>query len=158
MTSTCHPTPSMCWQQWPLFNKIRKIAPNHRSRLIRLQSQRPQWTWARLKVGRRHILPETITPSICLKRSLDGSTGTFRRAKHLTLRSRDEYRLAQAHPPHRPLHHDKREDRAWGCLFLKKWSVAAHLRGMRPTLTNEKNTLMLRRNSNIIYFLLNFKL
>ena len=36
--------------------------------------------------------------------------------------------------------------------------VAEHLRGMRPTLTNEKDTLMLRRNLNIIYFLLDFKL
>ena len=34
--------------------------------------------------------------------------------------------------------------------------VAAHLRGMRPTLTVKKDTLMLRRNSNTILFLLNF--
>ena len=41
MTSTCRPTPSMCWLLWPSFNKIKKRAPNHRSRLIRLQSRRP---------------------------------------------------------------------------------------------------------------------
>ena len=45
-----------------------------------------------------------------------------------------------------------------GMSFLNKMSVAAHLWGMRPTLTNEKDTLMLRRNLNIIYFLLDFKL
>ena len=31
----------------------------------------------------------------------------------------------------------------------KGGSVAAHLRGMRQTLTEKKDTLMLRRNSNI---------
>ena len=31
-------------------------------------------------------------------------------------------------------------------------SVPAHLRGMRPNLTSQKDTLMLRRNSNILYF------
>ena len=77
MTSTCRPTPSMCWQLWPSFNKIKKTAPNHRSRLICLQSQRPQWTWARLKVGRRHILLQTIIHSIRLKRSLDEFRGLF---------------------------------------------------------------------------------
>ena len=35
-------------------------------------------------------------------------------------------------------------------------TVAAHLRGMGPTLTSQKDTLMLRGNSNIIYFLLDF--
>ena len=40
----------------------------------------------------------------------------------------------------------------------KGWSVAAHLRVMRLTLTSRKDTLMLMRNSNIIYFLLDFKL
>ena len=46
-----------------------------------------------------------------------------------------------------------------GMSFPKKRrSVAAHLRSMRPTLTSQKDTLMLRRNSNIIYFLLDFKL
>ena len=37
-------------------------------------------------------------------------------------------------------------------------SVAAQLRGMQPTLTSQKDTLMLRRNSNNIYFPLDFKL
>ena len=41
MTATCRPIPSMCWQLWVLFNKIKKTAPNHRSRLIRLHSRRP---------------------------------------------------------------------------------------------------------------------
>ena len=45
-TSTCRRTPSMCWQRWPSFNRIKKTAPNHRSRLIHLPLQRPQWTWA----------------------------------------------------------------------------------------------------------------
>ena len=35
-------------------------------------------------------------------------------------------------------------------------SVAAHLRGMRLTLTAKKDPLMLRRNSNILLLLLNF--
>ena len=38
----------------------------------------------------------------------------------------------------------------------KKESVAAHLRGMRLTLTSRKDTLILRRNSNILYTLLDF--
>ena len=45
--------------------------------------------------------------------------GTQRLTKHLTPLSRDQHRLPQAHPPHRPLHHDKREVWALGCLFLK---------------------------------------
>ena len=40
----------------------------------------------------------------------------------------------------------------------KRGRVAEHLRGMRSTLTSQKDTLMFRRNSNIIYFLLDFKL
>ena len=36
-------------------------------------------------------------------------------------------------------------------------AVAAHLRGMRPTLTAKKDPLMLRRNSNILLLLYNFR-
>ena len=47
-------------------------------------------------------------------------------------------------PP--PLRRRKRkiEKWAWGCLFLKKGSVAAHVRSMRPALKAQKDTLMLR--------------
>ena len=121
MTSISRTTPSMCWLLWPSFNQIKKTAANHQSRLIRPQSQRPQWTWARLKAGRRHIpLLQTIMFSICLKTSLDGSTGTFLLTRHLTQMNPDEYLPPKAHPPHRRLHRDKREDWAWGCLFLKR--------------------------------------
>ena len=37
-------------------------------------------------------------------------TGTFRLTKYLTPTSPDTYRLLQARPPHRPLHHGKREE------------------------------------------------
>ena len=39
---------------------------------------------------------------------------------HLTPMNPDESPLLRAHPPHRRLHHDKREDWAWGCLFLER--------------------------------------
>ena len=144
MTSTCRPTPSMCWQLWPSFNRIKKTAPNHRSRLIRLPFQRLQWTWVRLKSGRRHTLLRTTTPSTCLKTSLVEYTGIFLQTRHLNRMNPDESIPLEAHPPHRRLHRDKREDWAWRCLFLKGGSVAAHLRGMRPTPSTKKGTLMLR--------------
>ena len=40
-----------------------------------------------------------------------------------------------------------------GCLFLKGGSVAAHLRGIRPTPPRKRDTLMLRENSNSNYTL-----
>ena len=42
MISTCRTTHSMCWLLWSSFDKRKSTAPNHRSRLIRLQSLRPQ--------------------------------------------------------------------------------------------------------------------
>ena len=54
-------------------------------------------------------------------------------------------------PPRR-----QKRDSAKGCLFPKKESVAAHLRGMRLTLTAKTDPLLLRRNSNILLLLLNF--
>ena len=57
-------------------------------------------------------------------------------------------------PP--PLRRQKRK-LSIGMFFLKKsGSDAAHLRGMRPTLTAKKDPLMLRRNSNVLLLLLNF--
>ena len=44
-----------------------------------------------------------------------------------------------------------------GMSFPKKIWVAAHLPGMRRTLTAKKDPLMLRRNSNILLLLLNFR-
>ena len=41
-------------------------------------------------------------------------------------------------------------------FMFKSPCVAAHMRGMRPTPTAKKDTLMLKRNSNILLFLLNF--
>ena len=148
MTLTCRPTLSMCWRLWLWFGRTKKTAPNHRSHLIRVQSLRLQWTWAPLKAGRHHIQLQTTIPFIRLRVSFDGSTGTFRLTKHLTPISPDTYRLLQARPPHRHLHHEKRENGAWGCLFLKKGSDAAHLRGMRLAPSSQKDTLMLRENSN----------
>ena len=145
MTLTCHPTPSMCWQLWASCNKIKKTAPNHHSRLIRLQSQRPQWTWARLKVGRHHILLQTTIFSIRLKKSLDGSTGTFLLTRHLTQMNPDEYLPLRAHPPHRRLHRDKREDLAWGCLLLRKGECRSTSARHAKKPFHKKDTLMLRQ-------------
>ena len=85
-----------------------------------------------------------------------GSTDIFRRATPSTPMSQKMCLSPRALPPFRRLHEDKKENSAYGCLFPKMGSVAAHLRGIRPTLTTKKDTLMLRRNSNIILFLLNF--
>ena len=63
-----------------------------------------------------------------LKTSRDGSTGTFLLTRHLAQMNPDESLPLRAHPPHRRLHRDRREDWAWGCLFLKKgecWSTSA---------------------------------
>ena len=59
-------------------------------------------------------------------------------------------------PPHST---KKKEETQHRDVFSQKGkggSVAAHLRGMRPTLTAKKDPLMLRRNSNILLRLLNF--
>ena len=63
--------------------------------------------------------------------------------------SPDKYLSLRARPPHHRLHHDKRGSWALGCLFLKTGSVAAHLRIMRPAATSNKDTLLLKENSNI---------
>ena len=131
MTSTCRTTHSMCWLLWPWFGKVKKTAPNHRSCLIRLQSRRPQWSWGPLKVGRNHTQLQTIKLFIP-RMSLEGCIGTIRLTRHLTTMSPDKYRLLQARPPHRPLQQNKRRSWAWGCLFLKKESVAVHMRCNRP--------------------------
>ena len=60
-----------------------------------------------------------------------------------------KYLSLRARPPHHRLHHDKRGSWALGCLFLKTGSVAAHLRIMRPAATSNKDTLLLKENSNI---------
>ena len=57
---------------------------------------------------------------------------------------KEMYPSPRALPPHRRLHRDKREHWAWGCDFLERGSVAAHLRGMRPIPSTKKDTLMLR--------------
>ena len=95
-------------------------SPNHRSRLIRPQFQRPQWTWGPSKVGRQHKLPQTTTLSIRPKTSLDGCTGTFLLTRHSNQMNPDESLLLEAHPPHHRLHRDKREDWARRCLFVKR--------------------------------------
>ena len=59
-------------------------------------------------------------PFIPLKMSLDGSTGTFLLTTRLTPMNPDESLPLRAYPPLRHLYRDKREDRAWGCLFFKK--------------------------------------
>ena len=95
-------------------------------------------------VGRRHTLLQTIIVSIRLKTSLDGYTGTFLLTRQLNRMNPDESIPLEAHFSHRHLHRDKREDWAWGCLFLKGGNVSAHLRGMRATPSTKKDTLMLR--------------
>ena len=73
--------------------------------------------------------------------------------------SRVSFASSPSSPPPPPPRQKRRL--SMGISFPQKGgggSVAAHLRGMRPTLTIEKDTLTLRRNSNIIYFLLDFKL
>ena len=144
MTSTCRPTPSMCWLLWPSLNKIKKTAPNIRSRLIRHQSRRPPGIWALLKGGRRHILLQKTIPSIRLKMSLDGWTGTFFLTRHLTQMKPDESLQQRAHPLHRLLHRNKREDWAWGCLFPKKWECRSTFARHAANPFHKERPLMLR--------------
>ena len=44
-----------------------------------------------------------------------------------------------------------------GDFFPKRGNVAAHLRGVPPTVTAKKDPLMQRRTSNILLLLLNFR-
>ena len=58
----------------------------------------------------------------------------------------DKYRSPQARPPNRPLHPSttKKEKTEHRDVFSsKRGSVSAHLRGMRPAPTRQKDTLML---------------
>ena len=63
-----------------------------------------------IKGGKHHVQPQTTKPFIRLKTSRDGSTGTFLLTRHLTQMNSDESPQLKAHPPHRHLHRDKRED------------------------------------------------
>ena len=93
-------------------------------------------------------------PHFILMMSPDESIGIFRQATPLTPRSQEKFLLLRALPPLHRLHEDKKNKLSIGMSFSKKggWGVAAHLRGMRPTFTSQKDTLMLRRNTNIINF------
>ena len=53
-----------------------------------------------------------------------------------------------------PKKHTQGYDR--GCF--EQVFVAAHLRGLRPAATSTRDTLMLRKNSNVMYFQSNSKL
>ena len=50
----------------------------------------------------------------------------------------------------------KKETQHKDVFSQKRGSFAAHLRGMRPTLTAKKDPLILRRDSNILLLLLKF--
>ena len=49
-----------------------------------------------------------------------------------------------------PPQDDKKENRAWGCFSSKGGSDAAHLRGMQPALTSQKDTLNAQVKTQII--------
>ena len=119
MISTYRTTHSTFWLLWPWFDKTKSTAPNHRSRLSRLQFWRPQWIWAPLKARRHRIQPQMKRPFIP-KVSLNGSTRIILLMKHSTPISPDKFFPLQARPPHRRLHHDKRVSWAWRCLFFKR--------------------------------------
>ena len=72
MISTYRPTHSMCWLLWPWFDQTKKTAPNHRGRLSRLQSLRPQWIWVPMKAGRQRAQP-LMTILFIPRTSQDGS-------------------------------------------------------------------------------------
>ena len=61
-----------------------------------------------LKTGRQRTQPQ-MTILFLPKVSLDGSAGIFLVMKHLAPMTPDKYLSLQARPPHRRLHHDKRE-------------------------------------------------
>ena len=54
----------MCWLPWSWFEQTKNTARNHRSRLSRLQSLRPQWIWVPLKAGSHRTQPPKTIHSI----------------------------------------------------------------------------------------------
>ena len=75
-----------------------------------------------------------------------------------TFESNEPRRFSPARSPSSTIPPPPRQKRrlSMGMSFpKKKGSVAAHLRGMRPTVTAKIDPLMLRRNSNILLLLLN---
>ena len=54
--------------------------------------------------------PQATIPFNRKKMSLDGSIVSFLLTRHLTPMSPDESLPLRAHPPHRRLHRDRRED------------------------------------------------
>ena len=76
--------------------------------------------WASLKAGSHHTQLELTIRFIRLMVSLDGATGTFLLTRHLAPMNSDKYLPLRAHPPHRRLHHNKRESWAWGYFYLKR--------------------------------------
>ena len=77
-----------------------------------------------------------------------GSTGTSLLTRHFTPMNPDESLPLRAHPPHRRLHRDKNKTEHGDLFSSERGSVAAHLRGMRPAPSSQKDTLRLRETSN----------
>ena len=76
LISTCRPTHSMCWLQWPWFERMNSRARNHRSHPTRFQFRRPHWMWVPLKAGRQRTQPR-MTKRFILTMSPDKSIGIF---------------------------------------------------------------------------------
>ena len=148
--STCLPTHLMFWLLWPRFERMKSTAPNHRSHPSCLQFRCPQWMWVPLKARRQHTQQRT-TLHFILTMSPDESIRIFLQPTPLTPMSQETYLSLRALPPHHHLHEDKKGSWAWESLFPKGRSVAAHLRGMRPAPTSQKDTVTLRENSNNTY-------
>ena len=144
MTPICHSTPSMYWQRWPSFNRIKKTAPiigavwsvshfnapnepEHDRRLgHNTHDYGPQHFLLVWKRASTSILGLVCRRNIWIEwtqKSLSYSKPIFHTAAFTATKEKTEH----------------------GDVFSSKGrSVAAHLRGMRPAPSTKKDTLMLR--------------
>ena len=126
------PKPSMCWLLWPWFKRMKHTAPDHRSHPTRpmkvstIEGWETTYTTSDDATFYTDDEPSRVYRDISSSDTFDSTPPTPRRQK---------------------------KKLSVGMSFHKQGgrSVAAHLRGMRPTLISQKDTLILRRNLNIIY-------
>ena len=147
MTSTCHPTPSMCWHRWPSFNNIKHQSDSPQS--PRPSDPSPISTppmnlsmiegWETLHTtadDNTFYSPENEPRRVYWDFSADK---TFESNE-----PRPVYPTGSPSSTPPPPPQQKKRLSMRMSFPQKGGSAAAHLRGMRPTPSTKKDTFMLR--------------
>ena len=148
MTSTCRPTPSMCWQLWLSFNTIKKAAPITGAVWSVSDfnaSNEPKHDWrlgdATYYYRRQHFLLVSQWTQTSLLGLFSRRHTWLKWTQTILSRWKPNLHTAASTTTKKKIEHVD-------VFSSKGGSVAAHLRGMRPTPSRQKDTLKLRENSN----------